>query len=111
VTGTDGWDEIRKQRTEDLSVYLALARFRKRPPISKYPMAIQHDIREFFSTYKRACEQADEMLFQSGKAERIDEACKRSRLVKLLPNALYVHKSAVESLEPILRIYEGCSRA
>ena len=30
---------------------------------------------------------------------------------KLLPNALYVHKSALKSLEPILRVYESCGRA
>jgi len=30
---------------------------------------------------------------------------------KLLPNALYVHKSAVDALEPLLRVYEGCARA
>ena len=30
---------------------------------------------------------------------------------KLLPDDLYVHNSALDSLEPILRIYEGCGRA
>jgi DNA phosphorothioation-associated putative methyltransferase len=30
---------------------------------------------------------------------------------KLLPDDLYVHKSALEHLEPLLRIYEGCGRA
>ena len=27
-----------------------------------------------------------------------------------MPNALYLHRSAVESLEPLLRVYEGCAR-
>src|SRR5262249_35807762 len=35
VTGDDEWDTIRQRRTEDLLVYLALARFQKRPPIGK----------------------------------------------------------------------------
>jgi hypothetical protein len=43
--------------------------------------------------------------------EAIDEACRQSKVGKLLPNALYVHRSALESLEPILRVYEGCGRA
>jgi DNA phosphorothioation-associated putative methyltransferase len=30
---------------------------------------------------------------------------------KLLPSPLYVHRSALESLDPLLRIYEGCARA
>jgi DNA phosphorothioation-associated putative methyltransferase len=32
VTGPAAWDAIRRRRTEDLLVYLALARFRQLPP-------------------------------------------------------------------------------
>jgi DNA phosphorothioation-associated putative methyltransferase len=92
-------------------VYLALARFRKRPPISKLPRTIQRDIRAFFGNYTRACRQADELLFRAGKADAIDQTCQRSPVGKLLPNALYVHRSALDSLEPLLRVYEGCGRA
>jgi DNA phosphorothioation-associated putative methyltransferase len=111
VTGVEEWEKIRQCRTEDLTVYLALARFGLRPPISKLPLALQRDIREFFRTYKRACQTADELLFRAGDPEAIDDACKRSRIGKLLPNALYVHRSALETLEPLLRVYEGCARA
>ena len=106
-----GWAEIRQQRTDDLLVYLALARFRKRPPLSKLPGSIRRDIKEFFGAYKRACERADALLFRAGDATAIDEACCRSTLGKLLPNALYVHRSALDRLEPLLRVYEGCARA
>jgi DNA phosphorothioation-associated putative methyltransferase len=111
VTGTEEWEQIRRRRIEDLLVYLALARFRKRPPISKLPRGLQRDVREFFGTYKRACEQADELLFRAGEAEAIDEACRRAPIGKLLPTALYLHKSAIDTLEPLLRIYEGCARS
>lgn len=40
VTGADEWDTIGRRRTEDLLIYLALARFRSRPPISKLPVAM-----------------------------------------------------------------------
>ena len=111
VTRLPGWAEIRQQRTDDLLVYLALARFRKRPPLSKLPGSIRRDIKEFFGAYKRACERADALLFRAGDATAIDEACCRSTLGKLLPNALYVHRSALDRLEPLLRVYEGCARA
>lgn len=111
VTGTEEWETIRERRIEDLLVYLALARFRKRPSLRRLPRSLQLDIRSFFGAYKRACEQADELLFQAGDPESIDEACKRSKVGKLLPNALYIHESALESLEPLLRVYEGCARA
>ncbi len=28
-----------------------------------------------------------------------------------MPNALYVHRNALEALDPLLRVYEGCARA
>jgi DNA phosphorothioation-associated putative methyltransferase len=111
VTGNEAWDEIRQRRTEDLLVYVALARLRRRPPISKLPPSLRWDIRDFFGAYKRACEKADQLLFRAGQPEAIDEACKRSSVGKLLPNALYLHRSAVNTLEPVLRIYEGCARS
>jgi DNA phosphorothioation-associated putative methyltransferase len=92
-------------------VYLALARFRKRPVLSQLPRTLQRDMRAFFGTYTKACRTADELLFQAGRAEAIDAACRRSPVGKLLPNALCVHRSALDSLDPLLRIYEGCGRA
>ncbi len=54
---------------------------------------------------------ADLLLFRAGDPEAMDDACKHASVGKLLPNALYVHRSAVDSLEPQLRIYEGCARS
>jgi DNA phosphorothioation-associated putative methyltransferase len=110
VTGTEDWDEIARQRVDDLLIYLALARFQKRPKFSRLPMGLQRDIRTFFGTYTKACEQADDLLFQAGNPDAIDEACRRSPIGKLLPNSLYVHRSALDNLEPLLRVYEGCGR-
>jgi DNA phosphorothioation-associated putative methyltransferase len=92
-------------------VYLALARFRKRPSLGQLPRTLQSDMRAFFGGYKKACERADDLLFRAGDAAAIDEACKCSFVGKLLPDDLYVHRSAIDSLEPLLRIYEGCGRA
>ncbi len=71
----------------------------------------RRDITAFFGTYKRGRDRADELLFQAGDAEAVDEACRNSSLGKLLPNALYVHRSALDELEPLLRVYDGCARA
>jgi DNA phosphorothioation-associated putative methyltransferase len=109
VTGVEDWERIRQERSDDLLIYLALANFRRRPRFSELPIDLQRDVRTFFGAYKRACQQADQLLFQVGDADAIDEACKRSPFGKLLPNALYVHRSSLENLEPILRIYEGCA--
>jgi len=111
VTGTDDWDAITRHCTEDLLVYLALGRFRRRPPISVLPLSLQRDIRVFFGSYSNACRLADDLLFRAGSAEAVDEACRRSAVGKLRPTALYVHRSALEALDPLLRIYEECARA
>jgi len=75
------------------------------------PTPLQRDMKAFFGTYTKGCAEADALLFKTGEPGAIDEACKRATVGKLLPDDLYVHRSALESLEPLLRIYEGCGRA
>jgi DNA phosphorothioation-associated putative methyltransferase len=110
ITDADTWEAIARRRREDMLVYLALARFRKRPLLSHLPLGLQRDMKAFFGTYNKACAEADGLLFKTGDSAAIDEACKRSTIGKLLPDDLYVHRDALNSLEPILRIYEGCGR-
>lgn len=111
ITGDDQWEQIAARRSEDMLVYLALARFKRRPQFTLLPRSLQLDIKAFFGTYTKACAKADELLFQAGKADLIDAACKRSPVGKLLPDALYVHRDSIAYLEPLLRVYEGCGRA
>jgi DNA phosphorothioation-associated putative methyltransferase len=111
VTGTAEWEEIARGRSEDLLVYLALGRFRKRPPMTALPLGLRRDIRASFGSYTKACRRADDLLFRAGDAASTDAACHRSPVGKLLPNALYVHRDTLEALEPLLRVYEGCARA
>jgi DNA phosphorothioation-associated putative methyltransferase len=75
------------------------------------PLGLQRDIRAFFGSYTKAFRQADGLLFRSGNAEAVDEACRRATVGKLLPSALYIHRDALDALEPLLRVYEGCARA
>jgi DNA phosphorothioation-associated putative methyltransferase len=111
VTGSDPWDTLRQDHIDDLRVYLALSRFPKRPAFADLPLTMRRDIKEFFGGYKSACESADALLFDSGRTELIDLACQTSAVGRLTSNALYIHRSAVSSLAPILRVFEGCARA
>lgn len=111
VTDESPWEEIAQKRTEDLLVYLALSRFRKRPPQSQIPITVQQDIKEFFGGFKIACARADTLLYRAGDPNAIDAACQRAGVGKLTENALVFHRSGLEKLEPLLRIYEGCARA
>jgi DNA phosphorothioation-associated putative methyltransferase len=101
-----------RQRSSCLAllVYLALGRFPKRCKFSDLPQEMQLDIKAFFRTYSRACEQADELLFSAGKQSAVDRACTSAGLGKLTEEALDVHLSVLGELPPLLRVYEGCAR-
>ena len=58
------------------------------------PIGLQRDIRAFFGSYANVCRLADELLFKAGDADAVDDACRRSAVGKLLPNALYVQSTA-----------------
>ena len=79
--------------------------------MSALPTGLQRGIRAFFGSYTTGCRRADDRLFRAGAADAVDDACRRSAVGKLLPNALYVHRTALEALDPLLRVYEGCARA
>lgn len=111
VTGEEDWDAIHTARVEDLTVYIALSKFARRPKLTQLPKRTQRDIKAFFGSYKNACDSSDEILFEAGDANAIDKACSESQIGRLTSNALWLHREAVPLLAPILRIYEGCARA
>ncbi len=111
VTGTERWAQIREQRSQDLLVYLALARFGGRPRFTELPLDLQVDVRAFFSAYNRSCGLADTLLFSAGNRDAVDRAAKISPVGKLTRDSLYVHISAISQLPALLRVYEGCARA
>ena len=110
LTGSERWDQVRQLRRDDILVYLALAAFPKRPRFGALPDELRHDIRAFFGSYKTGCAEADSVLFSAGNQDVIDQACSRASVGKLLPDALYVHHTAVDRLPSVLRVYEGCGR-
>lgn len=111
VTDPAEWDAVRRSRSEDLLIYLALAKFDGRPVMGQLPLDMQRDVKAFFGSYAKACATADETLFALGGQDRLDSAAAGSPIGKLLPTALYVHVDAIADLPTALRLYEGCARA
>jgi len=111
ITNPTLWERIRRTRSQDVLVYLALSRFRGRLRFSQLPDGTQRDIRSLLGSYVHACKLADELLLRAGKMDAIERACSSSEVGKLTGNALYVHVSALERLHPLLRVYEGCGAA
>lgn len=110
ATDEADWDAIREERRRDLLIYLALSQFEGRPPFGKLPLSLQRDVKAFFGNYKRVCADADALLYSLGQPGIIEQACQEAELGKLTPTALYVHQSALPTLSPVLRLYEGCAR-
>ena len=107
---TDAWRQIVTARGEDLLIFLALSRFDGRPQFGQLPRAIRLDIRALFSSYRNACEEADIALLAVGNMNLVSKSARRSSIGKLTQSAIYVHESALDSLSPLLRLYEGCAR-
>jgi DNA phosphorothioation-associated putative methyltransferase len=105
------WERVRVARSEDLLVYLALAKFDGRPAFGDLPASMRLDVKAFFGSYAKACGKADDLLFSIGSQERLNAAALSSPLGKLLPTALYAHVCGVTALPLPLRLYEGCGRA
>ncbi|QXE23716.1 hypothetical protein B6N60_02406 [Richelia sinica FACHB-800] len=109
ATNPEEWEAIAQQRRQDLMVYLALCQFSRRPKFATLAPEVQEDILGLFGSYKQAWLQADEMLHSLGNTELIIEHCQNSKIGKVFSSSLWVHISALQSLDPILRLYEGCA--
>jgi DNA phosphorothioation-associated putative methyltransferase len=110
ATGEERWDRIRLSRYEELLVHMALSRFHRRPRMSDLPRSLQLDIKDFFGSYKAACEQGERALFAIGAPERRTAAMDSAEVGKRTRSALYVHTSAVDQLPVGLRVLEGVAR-
>ena len=110
VTPEMDWQGITDDRADDLLVDIALLKLNRRPNFKKLPQEIQYDIRAFFGSYKAIVAEADQLLFSAGNLDLISEEADHADIGKRLPTALYIHKSALGELAPVLRVYEGCAR-
>lgn len=109
ATDAGEWDAIADKRRNDLLVYLALSHFGHRPRFKQLAPAVQADIKALFGSYQQACTAADLMLMTLGRPALIEQRCRQSPLGQQRPNSLWVHISALDRLDPLLRLYEGCA--
>jgi hypothetical protein len=107
-----GHNEVKQaaeSRRRDLLVYVALANLRKRVPFGHLSMSLRGDIRAFFGNYKRALEKGIELLYTAGDTGEIELACEELKVGWQDEQALYLHRSLLDELPPVLRAYVGCA--
>lgn len=109
ATDPQDWEAIASKRRQELLIYLALTNFGRRPRFSSFSKMVQQDIKALFGSLKKAFEIADEMLFSVGDLIEIAQLCQQSSIGQRTPHALSIHINALEHLDPLLRIYEGCA--
>lgn len=110
VTDADYWDRVALQRRQELLVYIAMSRFGRRPRFSELAKTLATDVKTHFATYSDACMQADRLLLATGDPAIVLVSARSAGVGKQTPSALYVHRSALGLLPPVLRVYEGCAR-
>jgi hypothetical protein len=96
-------------RTNDLLVYLAMSNLRKRVPLGHLSPALRLDIRTFFGNHISALKKGLELLYAAGDPGEIELACEDLKIGWQDEQALYLHRSLVDQLPPVLRAYVGCA--
>ncbi len=109
VFGSDAFTEARRQRRDDLLVFLASCHFQKRIRWSDFSDGLQTDIKSFFGDFKAALAEAREILFAAGDPDEIELACEGLWLGWQDEQALYFHRSLLLKLPVILRVYVDCA--
>lgn len=110
VTDDTYWEQVTIQRRAELLIYVALSRFGRRPRFSQLDATLAGDIRSLFRTYAQACLQADRLLLACGDQAMLYVSARSSRIGKQTPSALYIHRTALAELPPLLQVFEGCAR-
>ena len=107
--GADDVKRAAENRQRDLLVYVALANLRKRVPFGHLSQSLRWDIREFFGNYTLALEKGIELLYAAGDTGEIELACEELKVGWQDEQALYLHRSLLDELPPVLRAYVGCA--
>ncbi len=108
--GPDTFEAARKQRKEDLLVYLAAAGFRKRIPLKNLDDALKADLVSHFGGYRKAQEEGSRLLMSLGEPSTLAGAA------AALPfgwrddteGHFSIHSSLVGKLPAVLRVFIEC---
>ena len=107
-----GVDTIKKaydMRKNDLLVYLALSNFNRKVPFKHLSKSLQTDIKTFFGSYKQGVEEGITTLFKIGDPQIIKTLSEKTPFGYHDHQALFIHKSLKDDIDPVLRIYIGCA--
>lgn len=108
VTTAPYWEEVVKQRRNELLVMLALGRFRQENLLRD--AITRSDVRTLFTSVDSARRNADRLLLACSDPALRQVNAMASKVGRISPTSIYVHAPALAELPPILRVFEGCAR-
>lgn len=97
----------RKSAARPAGVYVALANLKK-VPFGHLSQTL-HGYPRVFGTRRRALEKGVELLYAAGDTGEIELACEELKVGWQDEQALYLHRSLLAELPPVLRAYGGCA--
>ena len=100
------FNESKTRIQEEVLQALAMTRIENRGflKIRQLPLELQKTIKTLFGDYEHACQQAEQMLFKLGKEGEVAKQGRAAVTGKLLPEDLYVHKSALDYMPGLLKL-------
>ncbi|MFQ3588519.1 MAG: DNA phosphorothioation-associated putative methyltransferase, partial [Fimbriimonadaceae bacterium] len=110
--GEEALEGARQRRREDLLVYLALAKFgQRRIAFGQLSLRLRRAIDSLFGSYGDATREANDLLFQAGKADIVEAAARELDYgwFEPEPGHFTFHRSLLDSLPALLRVYVGCA--
>jgi DNA phosphorothioation-associated putative methyltransferase len=105
-------------KKEDLLLYFSMSLFDKHKPYTKQPEELKRDVKAFFGDYKTAKSLATELLFEIADVDKIEVECifaneslpaSKLEYESGKPHSLTVHKSYLNALPLLLRVYVGAA--
>jgi DNA phosphorothioation-associated putative methyltransferase len=105
------FEDRRRQVREDLELVVALGRFRNPEASPAWDPSLRHELTRHFGSLREAVAAGDRLLRSLGDARALRRAAASAPVGKRMPDALYVHDSARETLPTPLRLYEELGRA
>ena len=103
---SDTLASAQEERRVNILMFLAMLRLQALtpPPIRSLSSEVQADVKMLWPNYKAAIQAGTDFLFELGKPGQIAEECKRAKIGKKLPDALYIHRTAESQLSPLLQL-------
>jgi DNA phosphorothioation-associated putative methyltransferase len=77
--------------------------------MSIFDRSTQQDIRTLLGGYTKGIESGRALLFSAGRIDMVNSAMEVAKPGKLTASSFYVHRSGLNMLPPLLRVFEGCA--